>query len=97
MLESLPSLRDSLLIIAIALGVYLLLVALAQVIRRARGLRFGWTYHGFALLSGLVIGIHLSNWKNDVASIALQQLTALALLLSAFPLAKIVNRIAWMR
>jgi len=95
--ESLPSLRDTLTIAVVALCAYLLLVALAQILRRARGLRFGWTYHGFALFGGLVAGVHVSTWRSPATTIALQQLTAVALLLAAFPLAKIVNRLAWTR
>lgn len=97
MIDSLPNLRDSLIIAGVALVSYFALVALAQVLRRARGLRFGWTYHGFALLAGLVAGIHFSGWQSPHRGTALQQISAIALLLAAFPLARIVNRVAWFR
>jgi len=97
MTENLPGLRDSLVIVGVGLVSYLVLIAMAQALRRARGLRFGWTYHGFSLLSGIVMGIHLSRWESPWRATALQQIGAMALLLAAFPLARIVNRVAWFR
>jgi len=97
MTDAFPSLRDAGLIVGGTVLGYLLLIALGQLLRRARGLRFGWTFHAFAVLAGLLIGMHLSGWRSTAAVAALQHLTAGILLFSAFPLVTICNRILWVR
>jgi len=97
MTDAFPSLRDAGLIVGVSLLGYLLLIALGQLLRRARGLRFGWTFHAFAALAGLLVGLHLSGWRSPAAVAALQHFTAAILLFAAFPLVTICNRIFWVR
>ncbi|MFO1452604.1 MAG: mechanosensitive ion channel family protein [Opitutaceae bacterium] len=97
MIALLPTLRDFGLIVGVTLAGYVVLVALAHLLRRNRALKFGWTYHAFALLSGLLVGVHLSSWREGPAVAVLQHLTAAVLLFSAFPLIVVCNRIFWNR
>ena len=80
-----------------AVVVYVALVALAQLLRRVRGLHFRWTYHLFAFVVALLTGVHLLpealGWRTE----ALMHLTAAALVLAAFPLVTLLNRACWIR
>ena len=80
-----------------AAAVYVALVAVAQLLRRVRGLNFRWTYHFFALAVALRVGAHLAPeslpWRAEVA----RHLTAAVLVLAALPLVTLLNRMCWIR
>jgi small-conductance mechanosensitive channel/CRP-like cAMP-binding protein len=80
-----------------AVVVFVALVAVAQLLRRWRGLTFRWTYHLFALATGLLVGAHLLPealaWRGE----ALTHLTAAVLVLAAFPIVTLINRACWVR
>lgn len=80
-----------------AVVVYVALVALAQLLRRFRGLGFRWMYHVFAVAAALLVGAHLLpdalGWRAD----ALTHLTAATVVLAAFPLVTLLNRACWIR
>ncbi len=80
-----------------AVVAYIALVALAQLLRRFRGLGFRWMYHLFALAAALLVGAHLlpetPGWRAE----ALTHLTAATVVLAAFPLVTLLNRACWIR
>jgi small-conductance mechanosensitive channel len=80
-----------------AVVVFVALVAVAQLLRRWRGLTFRWTYHLFALATGLLVGAQLLPevlaWRGE----ALTHLTAAVLVLAAFPIVTLINRACWVR
>ncbi|MFT3830263.1 MAG: mechanosensitive ion channel family protein [Opitutaceae bacterium] len=80
-----------------AVVVFLALVATAQLLRRWRGLSFRWTYHLFALAAGLLVGVHLVPEAQAWRAEALTHLTAATLVLAAFPLVTLLNRVCWIR
>jgi hypothetical protein len=84
-----------LVLLAVAAGVYLCLVAVARALHRARGLRFGSVYHAFAVTAGLTVGAAVAPWGVPWRSPLLHHLTAAALLLAAFPVVVIVNHVLW--
>lgn len=89
---------QTLLVAALASGgVYFSLVAGAQLLRRAGGLRFRWTYHLFALAAGLLVGAWLLPAGGAVRAVALRHLTAAVVVLGALPLATALNRLFWIR
>lgn len=89
--------RAYLLLAGATVVVYVALIAAAQILRRARGLRFGWIYHPFALANGLLAGVQLTGggaiWGHDL----LQHLTAVTLVLTAFPAITVLNHVLWAR
>lgn len=97
MIASLPTLRDLGTIAGATLAGYIVLIALAHLLRQNRAIKFGWTYHAFALFSGLLVGLHLSTWRDGAAVPVLQHLTAAVLVFSAFPLVTVLNRLIWNR
>ena len=76
---------------------YVVLVAVAQLLRRVRGVRFRWSYHLFAVVAALLVGAHqlpaATAWRAE----ALTHLTAATLVLAAFPVVTLLNRICWIR
>ena len=76
---------------------YVALVAVAQLLRRVRGLSFRWTYHFFALALALLVGSHLLPVSVPCRAEALRHLTAAVLVLAAFPLVTLLNRVFWIR
>ncbi len=78
-------------------AVFVALVALAHLLRRLRGLRFRWTYHLFAGAVALLTGAHLLPATLGWRGAALTHLTAATLVLAAFPLVTLLNRICWVR
>lgn len=97
---SFPSFRDSLLIVALAGCTYLVLIALAQLLRRWRDVKFGPTYHAFAMAAGLLAGVHYVG-RDGVDAVApwrvasLQHLTAATIVLALFPVVALLNRSLW--
>ncbi len=78
-------------------AVYIVLVAVAQLLQRVRGLRFRWPYHLFALAAALLVGAYLTptdlGWRAEV----FKHLTAAVVVLAAFPLVALLNRSCWIR
>lgn len=83
----------------LALLVYLLLVGAAQVLRKSRGLQFGWIYHAFALVAGTVAGIRFADEFVTVNPLwnatFLPHLTAALILLAAVPAITLINHTLW--
>lgn len=95
---NLPPVRELLVSAGAAVLTYFALVALAQGLRRWRDVRFRWVFHPFALAAGLLVGVHVApggdaEWR--VA--ALSHLTAITIVLAAFPLVTLLNRALWLR
>jgi len=68
----------------IGLGVYLALIALAQILRRICRARFGWTYHVFALASGALTALLIASPLIPDAADAVRSVTALVIISAAF-------------
>jgi small-conductance mechanosensitive channel/CRP-like cAMP-binding protein len=83
----------------LALPIYLLLIGAAQVLRKTRGLQFGWTYHAFAATAGILAGVRFAadfvavdpTWNEEF----LPHLTAALILLAAIPAIKLINHTLW--
>ena len=80
-----------------AVLLYIVLVTVAQLLRRVRGVRFRWSYHLFAVAAALLVGAHLLPPEIAWRALALTHLTAATLVLAAFPLVTLLNRICWIR
>ncbi len=80
-----------------AVAVYVVLVVVAHLLRRVRGLSFTWLYHGFAAAVGLLVGALLLPGAVPWRATALPHLTAATLVLAAFPLVTLLNRVCWIR
>ena len=86
-------------IFAIAIAAYVALIASANLLRKTRNLRFGRAYHAFAIAAALLAALHYGPkiigmqplWVGEV----LPHLTAIALVLAAFPAVTLINRILW--
>ncbi len=80
-----------------AVAVYVALVAVAQLLRRFRGLRFRWMYHLFACAAALLAAVRLLpeaiGWRAEL----LTHCTAATVVLAAFPLVTLLNRVFWVR
>lgn len=87
-----PSAPQALLLAGTTAGVYLVLVAAAQLLRRSWHLGFGVTFHAFALAAGLCAGLQLSGWEGELAAALRQHVTAAAIVLLAFPAGAIATR-----
>jgi small-conductance mechanosensitive channel/CRP-like cAMP-binding protein len=90
-------LSAGLVVLAVAAGLYLCLVAVARALHRARRLRFGSVYHAFAVAAGLAVGVAITPWDVPWRPPLLRHLTAAALLLAAFPFVVLVNHALWNR
>ena len=97
MTSPLPPLHDAPVILASAAIVYLALVAVARVLRRWWGVGFGAPFHLLALALGLLAGIGASPWHTPAAEAVRRHLGAIALILAAFPITTIANRLLWRR
>ncbi len=97
MTESLPTLREALLLVAVALAYYLALVGCAQWLRRRRNLHFGWFYHVFASSAALMGGLSVSGWTPSWWPGLQLDLGALTILFSSVPLIVLLNRFLWTR
>lgn len=88
-------------IAGLTLVTYILLIAAAQILRRSRSIRFGWAYQPFAVGASLLVGVHygsrLVGADTEWAGRVLPHLTAVTLVLAAFPAVKVINRILWVR
>ena len=77
--------------------VYVVLLAVAHLLQRVRGLRFAWTYHAFAVGVGLLVGAQLLpdsvTWRVDLV----KHLTSAVVVLAAFPIVTLLNRALWIR
>jgi|SRR5581483_635880 len=84
-----------LVLLAVAALVYVVLVGVAQGLRRRLDIRFGATFHLLALAVGLLAGIQLSAWHPATVDVVRRHLGAIAVVLAAFPIATILNRLLW--
>lgn len=91
----LPSLRDLATVLGVAAAGYILLLGVAHLLSRVRGVRFSPVYHLFAVAAGLLTGVHLSGWPLPGRVTAIQHLTAATLILAVVPLAVLLNRALW--
>ncbi len=80
-----------------AVVVYVTLVALAQLLRRWRGVAFRWSYHVFAGAGAFLVAAHLLPEALPGRMVALTHLTAATIVLAAFPLVTLLNRACWIR
>ena len=92
-----PSLHDALLIVGATAAVYVVLVAAAQVLRRWWAVSFGVTFHLLAIVTGVLVGIECSAWRAPLVDALQRQLAAAALMLAAFPVITLLNRLLWKR
>ena len=97
MTGQLPSTPDALVMLGVVLAVYLAMVGAAQVMRRVWKVTFRVTFHLLAIVVGLLAGIGVSSWRTSAALGLQRHLSALALLLAAFPVITLVNRLLWKR
>ncbi len=92
-----PTLAEGLTLLGVVLGVYLVLVGLAQWVRRTWELRFGWMYHLFAAMAGLLAGLEWSAWTPEWMAAVERELAAAVILLATVPLIMLLNRVLWTR
>lgn len=97
MAHQLPSPAEATVAIAVAIAVYVALVAIARLVRRGWAVRFGVTFHLFAAAVGLLAGVGATTWHSPAADAVRRHLTAIALLLAAFPATALLNRLLWRR
>lgn len=95
MSEWLPPLRDLGTAAVVTVGVYVVVVAVAHLLGRARGIRFSPLYHLFAITVGLLAGVHASAWPLPGRAVVLQHLTAATVVASVVPLITLLNRALW--
>lgn len=91
----LPPLREIGITFAVAIGVYVVLIAVAHLLGRARGIHFSRLYHVFAAVAGLLAGVHAAAWTLSLEEILLQHLTAATVVAAAIPLVTLLNRALW--
>ncbi|MEZ5276343.1 MAG: mechanosensitive ion channel family protein [Opitutaceae bacterium] len=92
-------LKAALVAAGLALPVYLVLIGAAQLLRKTPGLRFGWTYHAFAGVAGMLTGVQLAarfvavdpDWNTAF----LPHLTAALILLATMPAIRVINHFLW--
>ena len=97
MSDQLPSISAFATLLGVALAVYLVLVVLAQLLRRTRNLRFSPLYHAFAVSAGLWVGLQTGTWTTSAQSALLTHVTAATLLLATAPVITLLNRALWVR
>lgn len=95
MSDEIPTIRAFATIAGVTAATYLVLVVLAQILRRVRGLRFTPLYHAFALSAGVLLGLHLAAWTTPLHDDLLRHVTAATLLLAAAPIVTLLNRALW--
>jgi small-conductance mechanosensitive channel/CRP-like cAMP-binding protein len=100
--ETIPYLAAALLIVGVAAGIYVALIAAAHTLRKRYQLVFGWTYHLFSLATGVLVGVTYAprfledlplHWSDGF----LNHLTAAVIILAVFPVVKLLNRLLWAR
>lgn len=97
MTDEFPALRALATIIGITAATYVVLVVLAQSLRRFRNLRFSPLYHAFALSAGLLVGLHaMTAWSSSHEEL-LKHVTAVTVILAAVPIVTLLNRALWLR
>lgn len=87
----LPSAPQLLLLVGMAAGTYIVLVAAAHLLRRSWKLGFGATYHLFAVAAGLFAGLQVCGWEGELAETVRRHITAAAIVLLAFPAGAIAS------
>lgn len=80
-----------------ALVVYVALVAAAQLFRRWSRANFGATFHLFAIAAGALAAAAVYPSHAPVVVAARRHLGALAVVLAAFPVTTVLNRLLWRR
>jgi small-conductance mechanosensitive channel len=95
--EAFPTLHEGLVLAGTALAYYVVLIFCAQLLRRTHNLQFGRSYHAFAVSVALMSGLVWSGWTPTWDESLLLDLGALTVLLSAFPLITLLNRLLWTR
>jgi small-conductance mechanosensitive channel/CRP-like cAMP-binding protein len=97
MKQAFPTLHEGVVLACTTLAYYLVLIGCAQLLRRTHNLQFGRLYHAFALVAGLLGGLFWSGWTPTWDDHLLLDLGAATVLLSAFPLIVLLNRLLWTR
>jgi small-conductance mechanosensitive channel/CRP-like cAMP-binding protein len=97
MLDTLPLLKVALRVAGVGIATYAAIVACGHLFRRLRPLRFGWTYHAFAIVAGLAVGVAASPSASPWRAEWLHHLTAAAIVLAAFPVLVVLNHVLWTR
>ena len=97
MRTALPTWHEGLVLAGSALAYYVVLIFCAQLLRRSGNLQFGRLYHAFAAAAALMGGLALSGWVPTWDEDLLVNLGALTVLLSAFPVIALLNRVLWTR
>jgi small-conductance mechanosensitive channel/CRP-like cAMP-binding protein len=68
----------------ICLGAYLALIVFAQILRRVWPVRFGWTYHVFALASGALAALLIASpWTQETTADAVRNVSTLVIISAA--------------
>jgi len=83
--------------IAAAVLVYVALVAVAQVVRRWWHVAFGAAFHLFALAAAVLVAATLAPVPPAATAALRRHLGAIVLVLAAFPIATVLNRLLWHR
>ncbi|HEY7791503.1 MAG TPA: mechanosensitive ion channel family protein [Vicinamibacterales bacterium] len=91
------SVHDALLSAGAAVAAYVVVMAAAQIIHRVWRVRFGASVHLLAITAGLLTGLSVSSWHSPAATTARQSLLAITVVLAAFPIVTLVNRLLWRR
>ncbi len=92
-----PTLHQTLVLAVAGLVYYLALIGCAQLLRRSHNLQFGRFYHAFAAAAALLGGLTLSGWVPSWNPNLVLNVGAITVLLSAFPLIALLNRVLWTR
>lgn len=95
--DEIPTIRAFATILGTIAVTYVVLVMLAQLLRRTRSLRFSSLYHVFALAVGFFIGLNASNWAGSVRDELLKHVTAATVILATVPIVTLLNRALWVR
>ncbi len=82
--------------VAAAVGVYVALVAAAQAARRAWRLRFGVVFHLFAVAVAVLAALTVAGGGTPGPGLR-RHVGAIALVLAAFPITTVLNRVLWRR
>jgi small-conductance mechanosensitive channel/CRP-like cAMP-binding protein len=83
--------------VAIALIVYIALVAAAHLARRLWRVTFGGTFHLFAIAVAILAALAVAHVQTATAEVLRRHIGAIALVLAAFPITSVLNRMLWRR